>query len=184
MFSKSQTGVTLIELMVVVGIAAIMATMAAPSFSDFIQNTRVTSTMTQLFGDLNRARGEAIKRNSRVLVCAHEINGTVCANTNWKNGWLVCYDNNPQDNVCDVVANNDPNPNPILIRPAINAKLTLTGTLAGGATFTTLQFNPNGRAATPAGTANFPATLALCCKSAAPNASSAVIAVTGNISRP
>ena len=60
----------MVELMIVVAIAAILATIAVPSFSDFINNTRLTSTMTQLTGDLNRARSEAIKRNSWVLVCA------------------------------------------------------------------------------------------------------------------
>lgn len=170
MFSKRQAGVTLVELMIVVAIAAIMATIAAPSFSGFIQNTRMTSAMTQLTGDLNRARSEAIKRNSRMLVCAHAINGTACANTTWNNGWLICYDNNPQDGACDVAPVDGTNPNPIAIRQAINSRLNLTGTT------TTIQFNPNG-------TVNAAATLTLCCNSAAPNASSAVIAATGNISK-
>ena len=175
MFAKRQAGVTLIELMVVVGIAAIMATIAAPSFSDFIQNTRLTSTMTLLTGDLNRARSEAIKRNSRVLVCAHAINGTACANTTWNNGWLICYDNNPQDTICDVAPVDGSNPNPIVIRQAINLRLNLTSTVAGVAT-PTIWFNPNG-------TANAAAILALCCKSAVPTTSSANIAVTGHISK-
>lgn len=177
MFSKRQAGVTLVELMIVVAIAAIMAAIAAPSFSDFIQNTRMTSTITQLTGDLNRARSEAIKRNSRVLVCAHAINGTACANAAWNNGWLICYDNNPQDSACDAAPADGTNPNPILVRQAINSQLNLSGTLTGTTTtISTIQFNPNG-------TANAAATLALCCKSAAPNTSSAVIAVTGHISK-
>lgn len=183
MFSSRQAGVTLVELMIVLVIAAIMATIAAPSFSDFIQNTRMTSAMTQLTGDLNRARSEAIKRNSRMLVCAHAINGTSCADTTWNNGWLICYDNNPQDNACDDAPVDGSNPNPIIIRPAINSRLNLTGTLTATTTTTaTIQFNPNGTA-NAAGTANAGVTLALCCKSAAPTTSSAVIAVTGHISK-
>ncbi|MCR4304228.1 MAG: GspH/FimT family pseudopilin [Gallionella sp.] len=170
MFSKRQAGVTLVELMIVVVIAAIMAAVAAPSFSSFIQNTRLTSTMAQLTGDLNRARSEAIKRNSRILVCAHAVNGTACADTSWNNGWLVCYDNDPQDNACDTAPVDGTNPNPMVIRQAINSRLVLTGTAA------TIRFNPNG-------TANTAANLALCCLSAAPYASSAVIAATGHISK-
>lgn len=167
MFSKRQAGVTLVELMIVVVIAAIMAAVAAPSFSSFIQNTRLTSTMAQLTGDLNRARSEAIKRNSRILVCAHAVNGTTCSGTSWNNGWLVCYDGD-QDGACD--SGDSTNPNPMVTRQAINSRLDLTGTAA------TIRFNPNG-------TANAAATLALCCLSAAPYASSAVIAATGHISK-
>ncbi|OFZ67856.1 MAG: hypothetical protein A2V79_00780 [Betaproteobacteria bacterium RBG_16_56_24] len=164
-----QAGVTLIELMIVVVIAAIMAAVAAPSFANFIQNTRLTSTMAQLTGDLNRARSEAIKRNSRILVCAHEVNGTACASTSWDNGWLVCYDGD-QNSACDPAPADGTDPNPMIIRQAINSRLDLTGTAA------TVQFNPNG-------TANAQAILALCCLSAAPYASSAVVAVTGHISK-
>lgn len=174
MFSKRQAGVTLVELMIVVVIAAIMAAVAAPSFSSFIQNTRLTSTMAQLTGDLNRARSEAIKRNSRILVCAHAVNGTACANTSWNNGWLVCYDNDPQDSACDDAPVDGTNPNPMVIRQALNSRLDLTATLFGtSTTVSTVRFNSNG-------TANAAVTMAL---SAAPYASSAVIAVTGHISK-
>lgn len=174
MFSKRQAGVTLIELMIVVVIAAIMAAVAAPSFSSFIQSTRLTSTMAQLTGDLNRARSEAIKRNSRILVCAHAVNGTTCSGTSWNNGWLVCYDGD-QDGACD--SGDSTNPNPMVTRQAINSRLDLTATLTGtSTTVSTVRFNSNG-------TANAAVTMALCCMSAAPYASSAVIAATGHISK-
>jgi Tfp pilus assembly protein FimT len=125
----------MIELMIALAIAAILATLAAPSFGEFIDNTRLTSTMAQLTSDLNRARSEAIKRNSWVLVCARDTN-TACG-TNWGNGWLVCRDssNDGTDN-CD--AGTTTNPNPITARQAINAKFTLTGSAAS------IRFNPNG----------------------------------------
>ncbi len=47
MYTKA-TGVTLVELMIVVSIASIMAAIATPSFADFIASTRLTSTMSQL----------------------------------------------------------------------------------------------------------------------------------------
>ena len=130
---QRQTGVTMIELMIVITIAAILAALAAPSFNDFIDNTRLTSTMTQLTGDLNRAHSEAIKRNSWVLVCARSTN-TACG-TDWRNGWLVCHDSEP-NNACDT--GTAANPNPITVHQAINANFTLTGS----ADF--IRFNPNG----------------------------------------
>src|SRR3989338_6261567 len=133
--NRQQAGVTMIELMIVVTIAAILASIAAPSFSDLINNTRLTSTMSQLTSDLNRARSEAIKRNRRVLVCVRSTDTACGAITNWQNGWLVCYDED-QDGACD--ATSAANPNPIAVHSAINAHLTLTGSAD------TIYFNPSG----------------------------------------
>lgn len=167
-FKQRQAGVTMVELMIVVAIAAILATIAAPSFSDFINNTRLTSIMTQLTGDLNRARSEAIKRNSWVMVCARSTN-TACG-TNWGNGWLVCQDSEP-DGACD--AGTTASPNPITVHPALNSTLTLTGSAAS------IRFNPSGTQGTGGA-----ATLTLNGTWAGAQAKTASIAATGHISRP
>jgi type IV fimbrial biogenesis protein FimT len=127
------------ELMVVVAIGAILASIAVPSFSDLINSTTQTSTMTQLVSDLNRARSEAIKRNQRVLICVRNAAGTDCGTgTDWKNGWLVCYDPDGSG-ACDTTAPVDGSAaNPIAIHQAISAKLTLTGSASA------IRFNPNG----------------------------------------
>jgi type IV fimbrial biogenesis protein FimT len=72
---QQQTGLTMVELMIVVTITAILAGLAAPAFIELINNTRMTSTMSQLTSDLNRARSEAIKRNRRMLVCVRGTQG-------------------------------------------------------------------------------------------------------------
>ncbi len=158
----------MVELMIVVAIAAILATIAAPSFSDFINNTRLTSTMTQLTGDLNRARSEAIKRNSWVLVCARNTNSACGAN--WNNGWLVCQDSEP-NGACD--AGTAANPNPIMVHQALNSNLTLTGSAAF------VRFNPSGTQGTGGA-----ATMTLNGTWAGAQAKVASIVATGNISRP
>lgn len=159
---QRQTGLTMIELMIVVAIAAILAAIAAPSFNDFIDNTRLTSTMSQLSGDLNRARSEAIKRNSWVLVCARSTD--IACGTDWGDGWLVCQDssNDGTDN-CD--SSTATNPNPIAVHQSINTNFTLTGSAAS------IRFNPNGTGT--AGTLN----LVSGAKSRTAN-----IVATGNIS--
>ena len=78
---RYHAGVTLVELMIVVVIAAILASIAAPSFISMIRDMRLSSASSQLFADLNIAKSEAIKRNARVLVCAYPSGAppTACA---------------------------------------------------------------------------------------------------------
>lgn len=60
------SGFTLVELMVVVGIIAIMAVLAFPSFSQQIMQDRVVTTANQLNSVYKFARSEAVKRDSNV----------------------------------------------------------------------------------------------------------------------
>ena len=60
------TGFTLIELMVVVAIAAILIFVAAPSFQRLIETQRLRGIADQLVTDLQFARAEAVSRNEWV----------------------------------------------------------------------------------------------------------------------
>lgn len=162
-----QRGFTIVELMIVVVIAAILATLAGPSFTSFINNTRQSSALSQLQGDLNRARSEAIKRNARVLVC-NSTTGTSCSTaTNWNSGWVVCYDADANNN-CDVTTATDPNP--LVVRGALHSSLALTTTA------TPIRFNP-------VGTASGAFTLTLAGNWGGAQSKTLVVSATGNISR-
>lgn len=127
----------MIELLVVLAIAAILAAVATPSMTGMINNMRQSSTITQLVGDLNRARSEAVKRNRRILVCPRGTD--IACGASWGNGWLVCYDET-LDGACDTAPVDGTNPNPMVVHSPLNTNLTLTLT-AGAAP---IYFNPNG----------------------------------------
>ena len=63
---RSHLGFTLVELMTVVTVIAIGATLAAPGFSQMIANYRVRSGAEAIINGLNYARSEAVRRNSAV----------------------------------------------------------------------------------------------------------------------
>ncbi len=60
------SGVTLVELVVVLAIVAVSATLAAPGFSQMIANYRVRGAAESVLNGLNYARAEALRRNSAV----------------------------------------------------------------------------------------------------------------------
>ena len=80
--STSVSGFTLTELLVVLAVAGILATMAVPSFKSLIQSQRVKNAGFELYSSLALARNEAIKRNSDVTIAT-------TTNANGEPGWDI-----------------------------------------------------------------------------------------------
>ncbi|NVO06682.1 MAG: GspH/FimT family pseudopilin [Rhodoferax sp.] len=87
-------GATLSELLVVLAIAALLLSMAAPSLSAFVTRVRLKAASDLLVAHLHLARSEAIKRNSRAVLCK-SADGQHCATAGgWEQGWIVFHDAN------------------------------------------------------------------------------------------
>lgn len=63
---KTQNGVSLIELMVGLAIAALLLAVGLPSFSTFIQNSKIRNAAESIQNGLQLARSEAVTRNTLV----------------------------------------------------------------------------------------------------------------------
>lgn len=105
MDNQVNKGFTLIELMVTISIVGIMAAIAVPNFTTFIQNSRIVAQANDLVTSLNYARSEAVKRWQGITVCPGTAAG--CSNSaNWSNGWVVFVDNDANgvpDNAASVL---------------------------------------------------------------------------------
>jgi len=73
-------GFTIIELVIVLFMVGVIATLAGPSFRDFIIQQSIRNAAFELMSDLTFARSEAVKRNTSV---------TMSKTGTWTGGWTV-----------------------------------------------------------------------------------------------
>jgi type IV fimbrial biogenesis protein FimT len=81
-------------MMVVVALFAILQSMAVPAFTNFMDSMRLNTSVNSLFSSLTLARSEAIKRNSRAVVCKSAMGDACNATGGWEQGWIVFHDAN------------------------------------------------------------------------------------------
>ena len=87
-------GFTLVEVLVVVAMAAVLLAVAVPAMANLIASTRQSTAINTLFSSLLLARSEAIKRNQRAVVCKSATGDACAATGDWGQGWVVFHDAN------------------------------------------------------------------------------------------
>jgi len=96
---KRPNGFTLIELIVTMAIAAIVLSIAIPSYQTTVQNNRKTTSINELAHALQLARSTAISRRVFVTVCksntitdAAPTCRTGGISGDWSQGWIIFTD--------------------------------------------------------------------------------------------
>lgn len=85
---NTYAGFTIVELMVTLTVAGVLAALAVPAMLDAILNARLSNYANALLASSHLARSEAIKRNTVVTLCASEDRAT-CSAGSWNRGWIV-----------------------------------------------------------------------------------------------
>lgn len=147
MFHPRQTGMTLVELLVTLSIAAILTSFAVPSIQSLLESNRLTAANNQLVTAINYARSEAVKRNHHVAMCVRNSDGTGCASSGgFENGWLIFVDCNKNSAVdssgCDFGPTQTNLAEPVLQDATPDFKgITIAGT---NSVSPKIRFRPNG----------------------------------------
>ena len=137
--TTQQKGFTLIELMITLSIAAILVSVAVPSFLTTMRNNSLVTYTNNLVSDINLARSEAVKRGIRVVLCRSAdpyATAPTCGGTTntWTSGWLI---------FADADASGAFNAGDTLVR--VGAPITGTAAIISNSTTNNnLQYNPDG----------------------------------------
>jgi type IV fimbrial biogenesis protein FimT len=101
MRQKQSRGFTIPEMIITLGVAAIILTTAVPGVSTTIKDNRLATRVNDIITDIHFARSEAAKRDVRVILCRSKNPnaGTPQCSTDsqteytWTWGYLIFADN-------------------------------------------------------------------------------------------
>ncbi len=95
---NSQSGVTLLELVVAIAVLGVLLGIAVPGFNNLLLNNRQVSATNEFIAALQSARSTAVTRNSLVTVCASQDQAS-CSGSDWSAGWITFADDNGNQNL-------------------------------------------------------------------------------------
>ncbi len=145
---RRSSGFTLIEALITISIASILASIAIPSFTKMIESNRISAASNDFLSALMYARSEAAKRSMSVSVCTSNDGASCNSSLNdYAAGWIIftdCDDSgtlNLAATTCDLDGDGT-NDSDLLLRvqqPLSNLSITATATSAND--FFTYRFS-------------------------------------------
>lgn len=124
---KNYSGFTLVELLIVIALAAIMVAMGMPHFGEMVKDNRRAAEVNRFVSSLNLARTEALKRRTTVTVCKTSAPLAVTPDcdvaASWEDGWLIFVNLDGDDSPAAV----DGGETVLRVSDAIGNDITLTG---------------------------------------------------------
>ncbi len=126
-------GLTLLELLASLSIAAILMAVATPGFAQWINKNRLRTAAYNLLTDIQKTRSEAVNRASRVTLRNSD--------KGWDTGWQMFVDD-------DADGNFDTGETLLFEREAISANVSISG---NSAVSSMVSYGASGQSLTPAG---------------------------------
>lgn len=133
-------GFTLVELLTAITVLAIGLALAAPEFSQWIKNTQVRSTSESLLSGLQKARAEAVRRNTTVRFQLVTSADNSCALSTTGTAWVVNMTTSPAGK-CANTPDDSTSPYLIQVSPAVSSNSMATV----ASTASVVWFNALGR---------------------------------------
>lgn len=139
---RSEQGVSLIELMVGLAIVGAGVVMGAPSFAEWIQNTRIRTAAESIQSGLSLARAEAIRRNTPVRFQLVDSLTSSCALSTSGTNWVVNLTSSTSPaSSCGSTPGSTSSPYIVQVSPAVSSNSVVT--VSAGQS--TVSFNGLGR---------------------------------------
>ena len=90
-------GFTLVELMMTLAVAAVLAMIGAPALGNLLARVRASSAEARIAGTLRHARTAAVMENTRIIVCPSDDGRHCRPGYDWQHGWIVAPDADGND---------------------------------------------------------------------------------------
>ncbi|MBT8083134.1 MAG: GspH/FimT family pseudopilin [Gammaproteobacteria bacterium] len=84
-------GFTLYELLITLGLVAMLGMLAVPAFVTLSAKTRQYTEISALFHAIHRARKTSIVQRREVSLCPSDDGATCAKRTDWSAGWILYY---------------------------------------------------------------------------------------------
>lgn len=136
--SNRPRGFSLIELLVVMAIAAVLLGIGVPNLQQYVVSSRLSSSANEFFTALNVARSEAVRRGVQVTVATNGAAGS----RDFTTGWSMFVDANSNGSL-------DAGEEVLRVGAAMDAPMTAFGSANFG---TSIGFDSTGRLTSGGGT--------------------------------